>query len=131
MDNTVKPIAKPTNEVLANFLVVYAKRIPGFKNLDLSPVSIRFWLHDSENRKIALKHHQNFQQIVDEMHEACMAGDLQCDHIRRNGKKCPNHNKPGSYFCGLHQDEDFSACLQPDNCRAGMQPVRFCVCQKK
>jgi hypothetical protein len=97
---------EPSNKQLANFLVVYAKQIPGFQDVQLNPVMIDIQLKVPEFRKVALRHYQKFQQQITELHELMEAGDLQCDHIRTNGKKCPNRNTPGSYYCGLHQDEE-------------------------
>lgn len=96
---------EPSNKVLANFLVVYAQQIPQFQGLVLSSWEIERQLEIPEFRKIALKYHKAFQQQIDDLHAKCVAGELQCDYIRPNGKKCPNRNTPGTYYCGLHQNE--------------------------
>ncbi len=97
---------EPSNEQLANFLVVYSKQIPSFENVNLTSSSILFWLEKPEFRKIALYHHQRFQDNMSELHRQMEKGELQCEHIRPNNKRCPNHNEPGNYYCGLHQDNE-------------------------
>ncbi len=96
----------PTNEQLANFLVVYAQQIPQLEGLHLNAVILEMQLKNPTFRETALKHHRNFQAGISEIHKELEAGELQCDYIRPNGKKCPNRNTPGHFYCGLHQNEE-------------------------
>lgn len=98
---------EPTNEQLAKFLVVYAQNIPGWDQLELNVYMIERMLDNTpEYREGALRHHNRFQQEILEHAEKMYAGQLPCEHIRPNGKNCPNFNAPGTLYCGLHQDED-------------------------
>jgi hypothetical protein len=98
---------EPTNEQLAKFLVIYAKTVTGAENLDLkAPVLETIMNHDEKYRQAALKTHRRFQQDIDEMLGKMERGELRCEHIRPNGKHCPNSNEPGSFYCGLHKDEE-------------------------
>lgn len=97
---------EPTNEQLANFLVVYAQGIPQLQNLQLNPVILEMQLRNSVFREAALKHHRGFCREVDILLEKVDKGELQCEHIRLNGKRCPNHNEPGNFYCGLHKGEE-------------------------
>lgn len=98
---------EPTNEQLAKFLVIYAKQIRGAEDLELSaPVLESIMNHNEEYRQAALKTHRQFQDQIIEHTKQMEAGMLRCEHIRPNGKKCPNANEPGSYYCGLHKDEE-------------------------
>ena len=95
---------EPTTEQLARFLIVY---IPSQAGLDLHPSQpvIEYLLETKPDmREAALVHHRKFYAQINELHTKMMAGDLLCEFIRPNGKKCPNHNEPGSYYCGLHRD---------------------------
>ena len=95
---------EPTNEQLAKFLVVY---IPASAGLDLSPdAGVVYHLLETNDvlRQHALRHHRKFQQQIDEVTRLMEAGELTCEFVRPNGKRCPNHNQPGSYYCGLHMD---------------------------
>jgi hypothetical protein len=98
---------EPTNEQLANFLVLYAGLVPGAEDLELSaPVLATIMDHNETYRQAALKRHREFQHQVNEYGEKMKDGMLQCAHIRPNGKNCPNFNEPGSYYCGLHKDSE-------------------------
>lgn len=95
---------EPTNEQLANFLVIYAEMIPGMQNLNLSPPILESLLSQNPQfREGALRHHRRFQGKADELHEKMIAGKLQCSQSLKSGKRCPNNNEPGSYYCGLHE----------------------------
>lgn len=97
-------MSEPTNEQLANFLMVYARQIPEAADLDLSaPVLESLMSQNPKFRAGALRHHREFQQRINELGAKMEAGELQCEYIRPNGKQCPNHNQEGSPFCGLHQ----------------------------
>jgi hypothetical protein len=95
---------EPTNRQLANFLVVYAKQIPLFDGLALNIGILERQLEFGVYREAALKHHRQFQKQVDKMFEAVKAGQHQCEHIRPNGKRCPNFNVPDDIYCGLHNE---------------------------
>lgn len=98
---------EPTNEQLAKFLVVYAKSIPGMENFDLhAPILETMLAADPQYRAGALRHHRNFQKDIMEFAKKLAAGELQCEHIRPNGKRCPNWNQPDTLYCGLHQEDD-------------------------
>lgn len=97
---------EPTNEQLAKFLVVY---IPSSYGLDLHPdVGVVEWLlgQKPELREHALRHHRQFCAQINELDQKMKAGQLPCAFIRPNGKQCPNYNQPGSYYCGLHIDQE-------------------------
>src|SRR5918993_5488365 len=96
---------EPDNEQLANFLVVYAGTIPQFEGLHLSPVVLEMQLRNPIFRESALRHHRKFQEDMRQLSSKMEKGELQCDHIRGNGKRCPNHNEPGSFYCGLHLED--------------------------
>lgn len=101
---------EPTDEQLARFLVVYAPMIlPGAESLALSPPVIQTLLSENPTFKEAgLRHHRQFQEMIFEHTEKMeKGGELQCEFIRHNGKKCPNLNAAGSLFCGLHKDQDW------------------------
>lgn len=100
---------EPTNAQLANFLVVYAKRFMGVggKHLSLDASTLeRMMDHDNTYREDALKTHRNFQKKLDEYMDKLEKGQMQCEHIRPNGKRCPNFNEPGKVYCGLHKDDE-------------------------
>jgi len=97
---------EPTNEQLANFLVVYAQRIPQMRGVNLNAVILEMQLKSPFFRETALKHYRNFQEGVSALHKQMEAGELQCAYIRPNGKTCPNRNTPSSFYCGLHQNEE-------------------------
>ena len=97
---------EPTNEQLARFLIVY---IPSQAGLDLHPDEriVRFLLESKpELRERALEHHRKFQDQIWELDRKMKAGQLPCGFVRPNGKPCPNYNQPGSYYCGLHIDQE-------------------------
>lgn len=97
---------EPTNEQLANFLAVYAKKFPAFEHISPNPAMLEFLLENRpEFREAGLRHHRQFVEGIDELVKKMTLGELQCEHIRPNGKQCPNHNEPGSYYCGLHKAE--------------------------
>lgn len=98
--------AEPTNEQLARFLTVY---IPSQMGQDLNPSPVileRLLETQSGLREKALEHHRRFQAQIDELDRRMKLGELPCAYIRTNGKPCPNRNQPGSYYCGLHIDEE-------------------------
>lgn len=106
-DEEIEPYKEPTNEQLANFLIVYADQIPGTESLRLSaPVLESLMSQNPKFRAGALRHHQAFHANLVEMTKKMSDGTLPCQHIRPNGKQCPNYNAPGSYFCGLHQEDE-------------------------
>lgn len=97
---------EPTNAQLARFLVVDAKNDPRLAGLQLSPPILESLL--SQNpiyRDAALQRHRRFQEQVHELSRMIDAGELQCEHILRSGKQCPNRNEPGIPYCGLHKEE--------------------------
>lgn len=97
---------EPTNEQLAKFLSIAAPQITGL-NLNPEPWVLEMLLtRDPNFRENALRHHRKFQDQIHEHTEKMMrGGELQCEHIRPNGKKCPNRNEAGSLYCGLHKAE--------------------------
>lgn len=98
---------EPTNKQLANFLVVYAKQFPFAENLQLDSNIIEELLETNPIfRASGLRHHREFTETIKKHEDKMLRGKLQCEHVRPNGKRCPNFNKPGSYYCGLHQDEE-------------------------
>lgn len=97
----------PSNEQLANFLAVYASSNYRFASLKVSPAILEhIFDNNEEQRQVALRIHHRFKARIDEMIRKTQAGELPCQYIRSNGKQCPNYNRPGSLFCGLHQDEE-------------------------
>lgn len=97
---------EPTNEQLANFLMIYAKHIPGMEALQLSAPHLELLMNNNPQfRAGALRHHKKFQQDIVATGMKIAKGELQCEHIRPNGKRCPNHNEPGDIYCGIHKDE--------------------------
>jgi hypothetical protein len=97
---------EPTNEQLAKFLVFYAQTTSGIEHLQLNPVILEnIMSHDEDYRQAALRSHRQFQKEIDDLLEKRNQGQLRCEHIRPNGKHCPNFNEPGSFYCGLHKDE--------------------------
>lgn len=98
---------EPTNKQLASFLVVYVQQIPAMAQLNLNAYILeRILEQNSEFRTNGLKHHRQFQKKIIEHSKKMEAGELQCEYIRPNGKHCPNFNAPGSYYCGLHKDDE-------------------------
>lgn len=98
---------EPTNEQLARFLVVYAGHIPGAEGLQLSPPVLESLMSQNPKfREGALRHHRQFQDQIHELTKKMEAGELTCEHIRPNGKRCPNFNEPRSFYCGLHNKEE-------------------------
>lgn len=98
---------EPSNEQLAKFLIVYSHQIPGAENLQLSaPILEALMSQNARLREGALRHHRRFQEQINELSKKMMAGELQCQYIRPNGKQCPNYNEPSSSFCGLHKDQE-------------------------
>lgn len=102
------PYSEPTNAQLAAFMTVYARSNPRFKHLAVSPAVLE-WIFETnpQHRANALRQHRELQAQLHRHAEKKMAGELQCQYILRSGKRCPNHNMPGSDFCGipLHQAE--------------------------
>lgn len=97
---------EPTNEQLANFLVIFAHTVPGAEDLELNASVLESILsHNEKYRQTALRNHRQFQRQAIETAEKMARGELPCAHIRPNGKNCPNFNEPGSLYCGLHKDE--------------------------
>jgi hypothetical protein len=99
---------EPTNEQLASFLAVYAKRFPAFEHISPNPAMLEFLLERRpEFREAGLRHHRQFVEGIDELLRKMHDGELQCEYIRPNGQRCKNHNEPGSYYCGIpsHQAE--------------------------
>ena len=97
----------PTTQQLVNFLMVDAKRDPRTAGLDLQPWVLEHLIETNPRFKAAaLKKHASFQETINRVHEKMLAGKLQCAHIRPNGKNCVNWNEAGSYYCGLHKDEE-------------------------
>lgn len=98
---------EPTNEQLAKFLVIYSKTIAEAEDLKLNAFVLETIMdHDEKYRQAALRTYRQFQDHIDEMLGKMERGELRCEHIRPNGKKCPNFNEPGSFYCGLHKDEE-------------------------
>lgn len=107
MSDEVEPYKEPTNEQLANFLIVYAGQVPGTEGLQLSPPILELLMNNNPQfRAGALRHHRMFHERLVEMTKKAALGQLPCQHIRPNGKQCPNFNQPGSYYCGLHQEDE-------------------------
>jgi hypothetical protein len=103
------PYSEPSNEQLAAFMTVWARRMPAFDHLAISPAVLEHIFETQPKyREVALHHHRKFQEQINALSEKLQQGLLQCEHILRSGKKCPNYNVPGSHFCGLHQDEEDS-----------------------
>lgn len=97
---------EPTNEQLANFLVVYAKSDPRTAGLNLSPPIIESLLSQNPKYKeAALLRHRQFQEQIKEFSRLLDAGEVQCEHTLLSGKRCPNRNEPGIPYCGLHKGE--------------------------
>lgn len=106
MTEEVTEYQEPTNEQLASFLVVYAKQIPGMGDLQLdAPLLERLMDENPQFRAGALRHHKKFQEEIVAFGVKIAKGELQCEHIRGNGKRCPNHNEPGDFYCGLHKKD--------------------------
>jgi hypothetical protein len=102
----VAEYVEPNNKQLARFLVVYASIVPEMAHLNLSaPILEHLLDSDPSYREGALKRHREFQDQVHEVSKKVADGTLGCAFIRPNGKPCPNANEPGTYYCGLHQDE--------------------------
>lgn len=103
---------EPTNKQLASFLAVYASHIPAFQLVrlsegELNPEVLEYLLERRPDfREAGLRHHRAFSEQIEELSRKTEAGELQCMHIRPNGKQCPNHNEPGRLYCGLHGDEE-------------------------
>lgn len=100
---------EPTNEQLAKFLSATAPQIMGLEHLDLRPdpgMLERILELRPDMRENALRYHRQFQDQIAEVTEKIVKGELQCEYIRPNGKKCPNFNEPGSMYCGLHKSEE-------------------------
>lgn len=108
-DATDDRYTEPTDEQLVHFLAVY---LPSKVGLDPGSVPVMFptllerrIAKDPDFRQRGIEQHRQFQEEMNRHHEAMLRGELQCDHIRPNGKQCVNHNEPGSYYCGLHKTE--------------------------
>jgi hypothetical protein len=105
---TDEEYVEPTNEQLANFLIVYANQIPGTESLMLSaPVLESLMSQNPRFREGALRHHREFQRKATELAKKLALGQLRCLHIRPNGQQCKNFNVPGSMYCGIpsHNEE--------------------------
>jgi hypothetical protein len=99
---------EPTNEQLARFLVVHAKSDPRIAHLQLqlhAPTLELLMNNDPKYREAALLRHRQFQDQINEVTRLMNEGRLQCEHILKSGKQCPNHNLPGIMYCGLHKVE--------------------------
>lgn len=96
---------EPTNKQLANFLTVCAPQIVGEHSFFPNPVILEKLLEKPLYREAALRRHRRFVDEMNLLMEKMERGQLQCEHIRANGKKCPNFNEPGIFYCGLHRDE--------------------------
>lgn len=98
---------EPTDEQLASFLSIYARTDPRLSHLSISP-SILEWMFQKNpaQKAAALQIHRSFQKRLSAMAKKIRSGELKCLHIRPNGKPCPNSNKPGHIYCGLHLDEE-------------------------
>lgn len=101
-----KQYTEPTNEQLASFLVVYGQSIFGDTLMLNAPMLEMIMDSNPEFRATGLRHHRAFQENIDRLHQTMLDGKLQCQHIRPNGKNCPNYNEPGSYYCGLHKEDE-------------------------
>lgn len=103
--------SEPTNKQLASFLVIYARHIPelgaifGEMALNQDILERQMDLHP-EFRETALQHHRGFQEQIEKGTRLMMAGKLQCEGRTKKGKRCPNRNEPGSFYCGLHKDQE-------------------------
>lgn len=110
LSGLVGPVAEyqePTNEQLANFLVIYAKHLPAFQHImndePLSPAILEMAFERQPGfREVGLRHHKKFQEDMNEYTQGIREGTIQCEHIRPNSKRCPNRNEPGRMYCGLH-----------------------------
>jgi hypothetical protein len=98
---------EPNDEQLAEFLIVYMPRLVGMDTPFTVPRSIiERMLKNPEWREVALGHHRKFQKDLKKLMQKVERGQLRCDHILQSGKQCPNFNEPGSFYCGLHKDEE-------------------------
>lgn len=98
---------EPTNEQLAQFMVVIAPRLIGKDhNLQLDAGMLKRLIEsDLRYYQTAKKHHRQFYDEQKRLWGLMMRGKLRCAHIRANGKRCPNVNEAGSFFCGLHKEQ--------------------------
>lgn len=104
---TNQDYTEPTNEQLASFLMVYAEQIPELSGLQLNAANLEQLMDQYPRfRKGALRHHRRFQEQIDELSRKMEAGELLCEHVLNSGKRCPNHNEPGSMYCGLHKEDE-------------------------
>lgn len=89
-------------------MVIYAKRTQGVPAvLDVSPTILELIFEKSpEHREWALGYHRRLQAQAKILAEKVLAGELQCEHIRQNGKQCLNRNQPGYFYCGLHKPKE-------------------------
>jgi len=98
---------EPTNKQLANFLVATQPMVEGAEGLRLIPdVLERILAANPHHRAAALKRHREFQDSIVETTKMMHDGTLPCQFRRTNGRMCPNFNKPGTYYCRLHQDPE-------------------------
>jgi hypothetical protein len=103
---TDEEYTEPTNEQLAKFLVVHARNDPRFAGMELSPPILESLMSQRPDfREAALIRHRRFQEQIHEVNRMINEGKLQCEHILRSGKQCPNRNEPGIPYCGLHKEE--------------------------
>ncbi len=109
---TEEEITEPTNKQLANFMFVLAKGDPRAEGLNINAdVLERIFEQDPKWRAYALRRHQEFAQNIHELTDKMQRGQLQCAHIRTNGRNCPNWNEPGSFYCGLHKEQEEPATV--------------------
>jgi hypothetical protein len=86
--------------------MVYAQRIPEMAHLQLNERILEELMDTNPRfRQGALLHHRRFQEQIHETERKMQAGELLCAHILQSGKECPNHNEPGSPYCGLHKEQ--------------------------
>lgn len=98
------PYSEPTNEQLAAFMTVYARRNERFQHLAISPAVLEHIFNTREDyRQNALGVHRGFQEQLNALSAKIQQGLLQCEHILLSEKQCPNYNVPGTHYCGLHR----------------------------
>lgn len=98
---------EPTNEQLAQFMVVIAPRLIGQDhNLQLDAGMLKRLIEsDPRYYQTARRHHRTFHDEQKRLYGMMLEGKLRCSHIRDNDKRCVNFQQPGSWFCGLHKGE--------------------------
>lgn len=104
---TDEEYTEPTNAQLARFLVIQAQSDPRMEGLKLSPPILESLLSQNpKHRAAALQRHRRFQEQIRHVSQMMDEGKLQCEHILKSGKQCPNRNEPGRMYCGLHGHEE-------------------------